>query len=77
MNKEIATTQAPFKWSPTAYISIMRVDLDQAREELSRYSNEGTREDQVYQIQETLRFATKVVENAKRALQVLNGGNPE
>ena len=66
------THRAEFGWSPKAYVSIMRVDMGQAAEELSKYSHDVPREDQVYQLQEVIKFASKVVDNAQLALRMLN-----
>lgn len=66
------TRRADFGWSPRAYVAIVKVDLDQARDEIGNYSWDATREDQVYALQETLRFSEKVVSNIKLALQMLN-----
>ena len=69
------THRAEFGWSPRAYVSIMRVDMGQAAEELSKFSPEVPREEQVYQLQEVIKFASKVVDNAQLALRMLNETN--
>lgn len=69
------TRSEKFGWSPRAYVAIMKVDLDQARHEISLFSEDVPREDQVYSLQETLRFSEKVVQNIKLALQMLNEGS--
>jgi hypothetical protein len=69
------TRSVQFGWSPRAYVAIMKVDLDQAKQEISLYSHESSREEQVYSLQETLRFSEKVVSNIKLALQMLNEGS--
>ena len=66
------THRAEFGWSPKAYVAIMRVDMGQAADELSKFSHEVPREEQVYQLQEVIKFASKVVDNAQLALRMLN-----
>jgi len=75
MSRIMPVRKADFGWSPKAYVAIVKVDLDQAREEISGYSKDLSREEQVYALQETLRFAEKVVSNVKLALQMLNEGS--
>ena len=75
MSRIMPVRKSEFGWEPRAYVAIVKVDLDQAREEISRYSTDSPREEQVYSLQETLRFSEKVVSNVKLALQMLNEGS--